>query len=355
MGGDEFAVLVADIDDESDIAQVAERIHNLFQQEFSIAGRGMFSSASIGVAVVAEQYEAPEELLRDADLAMYRAKRSESENTVIFDTTMHQAAVSRLNMETELRRALARGEFVVYYQPIVTLTGRRIVAFEALLRWLHPDKGVLGPESFLAVVEDAGMLATLSWWVLEQACRQACEWRRLFATDSPLGMSVNVSASMFRAENAASRLKTIVQESGIAPRDLSLELTERDCMDHEEATRAVLRDLREFGLGIHMDDFGTGYSSLSYLQRCSYDTLKIDRSFVQSIGSEDQSAAIIKTIVGLGRMLNMNVVAEGVESKGQLDALVSMDCPEAQGFWFSEPVPPGEAGELLRQSEQLEH
>jgi len=355
MGGDEFAVLVSDIEDESDTAQVTERIHTLFRQEFSIAGRGVYTSVSIGVAVVAEQYQSPEELLRDADLAMYRAKRSESENTAIFDTTMHQAALSRLNMETDLRRAFARGEFVVHYQPIVTLAEKRIVAFEALLRWLHPSKGLLSPDSFLSVVEDTGMLSTLSWWVLEQACRQAREWRTLFVNGSPLGMSVNVSATMFRAENSAQRVKDIVRDSGISPQDLSLELTERDCMDHEEATQAILEELRAFGVGIHMDDFGTGYSSLSYLQRCSYDTLKIDRSFVQSIGSKDQSVAIIKTIVGLGRMLDMNVVAEGVESQGQLDALVSLECPEAQGFWFSKAVSPIEAGELLKRSGRIGH
>ncbi|MCB1801388.1 MAG: EAL domain-containing protein [Gammaproteobacteria bacterium] len=355
MGGDEFAVLVSDIDDESDTAQVAERIHTLFQQEFSIAGRGMYTSASIGVAVATRHYETPEELLRDADLAMYRAKRSENEKTVIFDTTMHQAAISRLNMETDLRRAVARGEFVVYYQPIVTVDDQRIVAFEALLRWLHPEKGLLGPDSFLPVVEDTGMLATLSWWVLEEACRQAREWRGTFVNGSSLGMSVNVSASMFRAEHSAQRLKSIVRDSGIAPQDLSLELTERDCMDHEEATHATLAELRRFGVKIHMDDFGTGYSSLSYLQRCAYDTLKIDRSFVQNLDNEAQSVAIIKTIVGLGEMLNINVVAEGVESQAQLDALASLRCPEAQGFWFSRPVTPGEASELLRRARATEH
>ena len=355
MGGDEFAVLVSDIEDASDTSQVTERIHTLFQQEFAIAGRGIYTSVSIGVAIVAKQYQSPEELLRDADLAMYRAKRSETENTAIFDTTMHQAAISRLNMETDLRRAFARGEFVVHYQPIVTLADRRIVAFEALLRWEHPEKGLLGPKDFLSVVEDTGMLASLSWWVLEQACRQAGEWRGSLVNGSPLGMSVNVSATMFRAEHSARRLKQIVQEAGIPSGGLSLELTERDCMDHEEATQAVLEELRSFGVRIHMDDFGTGYSSLSYLQRCSYDTLKIDRSFVQSIASKDQSKAIIKTIVGLGRMLNMNVVAEGVESQGQLDALVSMECPEAQGFWFSKPVSPGEAMLMLKESGRIGH
>jgi EAL domain-containing protein (putative c-di-GMP-specific phosphodiesterase class I) len=253
-------------------------------------------------------------------------------------------------METDLRRALARGEFAVYYQPIVTLSDRRIVAFEALLRWAHPEKGLLAPDSFLPVVEDTGMLASLSWWVLEEACRQAQEWRRLFVNGSPLGMSVNVSASMFREEQAVERVKRIVGEAGIPPQSLSLELTERDCMDHEEATQAVLGELHQFGIRIHMDDFGTGYSSLSYLQRCSYDTLKIDRSFIQGIENGSQSTEIIKTIVGLGRILNMNVVAEGVESQGQIDALMSMECPEAQGFWFSEPVPASQAGLLLRES-----
>jgi diguanylate cyclase (GGDEF)-like protein/PAS domain S-box-containing protein len=355
MGGDEFAVLVSDFVDESDAAQVAERIHKLFDQEFSIAGRGVFTSTSIGIAIAAEQYESPDEVLRDADLAMYRAKRSETENTVIFDTTMHQAAVSRLNLESDLRRAMARGEFIVYYQPIVTLGDRRIVAFEALLRWLHPDKGLLAPESFLSVIEDTGMLATLSWWVIEQACRQAQEWRRLFVNGSPLGMSVNVSASMFRAEHAVQRLKKLVLDSGFPPQDLSLEITERDCMDHEEATQAALGELRRFGIRIHMDDFGTGHSSLSYLQRCAYDTIKIDRSFVHSMAEQGESMAIIKTIVGLGRMLNMNVVAEGVESQSQLDALLALECPEGQGYWFSRPVPAAEAGELIRRARHGAH
>lgn len=350
MGGDEFAVLVSDILDESDTAQVAERIHTLFRQEFSIAGRGMYTSASIGVAVVAAQYRTPEELLRDADLAMYRAKRSETEHTVIFDTTMHQAAVARLNMESDLRRAIARGEFVVHYQPIVTLQDRRIVAFEAFLRWLHPERGMLTPESFLSVVEDSGMLTTLSWWVLDQACRQAQEWHKTFSNGRSLGMNVNVSAAMFRADNAVQRLKTIVTDCGLPPENLSLELTERDCMKHEEATEASLDELRDFGVRIQMDDFGTGCSSLPHLQRTSYDTLKIDRSFVQGIGSQQQNVTLIKTIVGLGRMLNMNVVAEGVESQHQIDALVSLDCPEAQGYWFSRPIPPAEADQLLQQS-----
>jgi diguanylate cyclase (GGDEF)-like protein/PAS domain S-box-containing protein len=353
MGGDEFAVLVSDIEDESDTTLVAERIHRLFDQEFSIAGRGMYTSASIGVAVAAVQYESPDEMLRDADLAMYRAKRSAAEKTVIFDTTMHEAAIARLNLETDLRRAVARGEFLVHYQPIVSLQDRRIVAFEALLRWMHPERGLLEPKNFLSVVEDTGLMVSLGWWVIEQACQQAAEWRTVFVNGTPLAICVNVSAGMFRAKNAVQRLQAIVRKTGIPPQDLCLELTERDCMDHEEATHATLADIRDMGVKIHMDDFGTGYSSLSYLQRCAYDTVKIDRSFIHGMIDEEASAAVIKTIVGLGRMLNMNVVAEGVESQSQYDALVSMDCPEAQGFLFSKPVEAHAIGDLLRDSLKL--
>ncbi|MGD1982503.1 MAG: EAL domain-containing protein [Chromatiaceae bacterium] len=355
MGGDEFAVLVSDIDDGPSISQVAERIHKLFQHEFSVAGRGMYTSASIGVAVAAPHYVSPDEILRDADLAMYRAKRSETENTAIFDRTMHEAAVNRLNLETDLRRAIDRGEFVLYYQPIITLADRQIVGFEALLRWVHPDRGLLEPKDFLSVAEDTGVLATLSWWVLEQACRQADEWDRQSHNESRLKMSVNVSVSMFQTENAMRRVKDIVTDAGLLPENLALEMTESDCMDHEDATRDMLNELRRFGVRIHMDDFGTGYSSLSYLQRCAYDTLKIDRSFIRNLGAEQQSTTIIKTIVGLGRMLNMNVVAEGVESQDQFDALRSMQCPEAQGFWFCRPVPAIEAGRLLQDASRLAH
>ena len=355
MGGDEFAVLVSDFDSETNVAHVAERIHELFRREFSVAGHDMYSSASIGVAVAAEQYQTPDEILRDADLAMYRAKRSETDNTAIFDRNMHQAAIERLNLETDLRRAVERGEFIVHYQPIVTLDDRRIVGFEALLRWMHPEKGMLAPESFLSVIKDNGMLTNLSWWVLGQACGQAREWGDLFAGGSSFSMSVNVSASMFQSDLAVQRVKDIVNDSGLDPNDLALELTERDCMEYGDVTRHLLTELRAFGVKVHMDDFGTGYSSLSYLQRCTYDTLKIDRSFIQNLDQEQQSAAIIKTIVGLGRMLNMKVIAEGVESQGQIDALQAMQCPQAQGFLFSRPVPPGEAQLLLQGARRLQH
>jgi diguanylate cyclase (GGDEF)-like protein/PAS domain S-box-containing protein len=348
LGGDEFAVLVSDLSDEAGLAKVAERIHRLFQQEFLVAGREMYTSASIGVAVASERYQTPEDMLRDADLAMYRAKRSEVEHTAVFDHSMHEAAVDRLNLEMDLRHAVERREFEVHYQPVVTLGERRIVGFEALLRWRHPQRGLVEPSAFLGVAEDNGLLAQLSWWVLEEACRQAREWGDLFGCEPRLQMGVNVPMGMFLTEDATQRVLAIVEANGLRPADLGLELTEKDCMEHEDAARRVLGELQARGVRIHMDDFGTGYSSLSYLNLCSFDTLKIDRSFIQGLQDQQNSQAIIRTIVGLGRVLGMNVVAEGVESKDQVDALLSMDCPEAQGYWFSRPVPPDEAGLLLR-------
>lgn len=348
MGGDEFAVLVNDLIDDSDATRVAERIHGLFEQDFSVLGRDMYSSASIGIAIVHDQHQSPEEILRDADLAMYRAKRSESERTIIFDSTMHKAAVKRLTMETDLRRAVERSEFELHYQPIVSLTSGRIVSFEALLRWNHPGRGLLLPDDFLPVAEDTGILQPLTWWILEQACSQLKRWQKLFPMDPPLGVSVNVSAQLFQTSNAAERLLAIIGKNALRPEDLHLELTERDFMDHEAAAHTVCSTARRSGIQIHMDDFGTGYSSLSYLQRCAYDSLKIDKTFVQSIEGESEGHAIIKTIVGLGKILNMNIVAEGVESPQQLEALKLMECPEAQGFLFSRPVPAMEAGQLLK-------
>ncbi len=351
MGGDEFAVLVADMVSPADVALVADRVHEVFLAEFQVAGRGMFSSASIGVATVSEQYETPEEVLRDADLAMYQAKRSPAENTVVFDASMHQEAISRLNLETDLHHALSRGEFVLYYQPIVNIADRKIVAFEALLRWVHPEKGLLEASTFFKTLQDTGMLSALSWWVLEQACRQAKVWNNEFVNGSRIRLSVNVSANMFRLPDAVARVMRLVEDNDLRPGDLSLELTELDYLENEEDAQSALKALSASGVLFYADDFGTGYSSLSCLQRCPYDTVKIDRSLVEGIERGSECLTIIKTIVGLGRMLNMNVVAEGVESQSQLDALSSLGCPEAQGFWFSRPVPGSEVPALVSQGQ----
>lgn len=348
MGGDEFAILVGDVEVESDVTLVARRIHGLFDRAFPVAGRELMTSASIGIAVASPQYHSAEEMLRDADLAMYRAKRSQTERTALYDSSLHQATLSRMHLETELRHAVAHDEFVLHYQPIVTLRDARIVGFEALLRWMRPEKGLLEPAAFLSVIADCGLLEQLSWWVLRRACAQAREWHALQPVDvSPLRVCVNVPAGMFQAADAVDRAREILAGTGLPPACLQLELTERDCMEHGDGASAALRALRALGVRINMDDFGTGYSSLSYLQRCGYDTLKIDRSCVQGVETEDQ-AAVIRTIVGLARLLDMDVVAEGVESRGQVDALMAMDCPAAQGYLFSRPLAASQATELLQ-------
>jgi len=349
LGGDEFAVLVNDITDRADATRVADRIHEIFREEFTIAGRGIYTGASVGITFSAPQYQSPEDILRDADLAMYQAKRSNSLRTVIFDDSMRHSSVSRLTLESDLKRALDKQELVLYYQPIISLEDERITAFEALLRWQHPEQGLLKPEHFLAVAEETGQLETISWWVIEQACGQAKKWQQLFNNAKDIGVNVNVSAQLFRHQAAASRVLDIVAESGISAKSLRLEMTEHDFMDHEDIAHESFSALRQAGINIQMDDFGTGYSSLSYLQRATYDSMKIDRSFVANIGSDQENNILIETIVALGHMLDMNVVAEGVESAAQLEALRKMQCPEAQGYWFSHPLPAGEATRLLEQ------
>lgn len=347
LGGDEFALLLLDIVDKTDATIVADRIHELFREEFTIAGRGMFTSASIGIAFAGPQYDSPEDIMRDADLAMYRAKRSNNQRTVIFDSTMHSAAVHRLTLETDLRRAFERNELLLHYQPIVSLVSGRITAFEALLRWQHPDQGVLLPDTFISVAQETHLLEPISWWVMEQAFRQTRRWQTLFPLNPPIGISINVSARLFRNAESAKQVLNILQSQGLTPTDLRLEMTEHDFMDHEDAAHASFETLRQAGVNIHMDDFGTGYSSLSYLQKSAYDSMKIDKSFVANIETNQENTILVETIVALGKMLNMNVVAEGVESDSQVRALRRIECPEAQGYWFSHPVPAEQAGELL--------
>lgn len=353
LGGDEFAILLNDIEDLSDATMVADRIHELFKEEFVIQGHDVFTSASIGIAMASQNYNDPDEVLRDADLAMYRAKHEGNRDTIIYDDVMHASALARLKLESDLHRAFTRNEFAVHYQPIVSITSGRIVAFEALLRWRHPARGLLLPDQFIQTVEENGMINPLGWWTLETACKQVREWQLLFPTDPAIGISVNVSGKLFRTPNMASRLLTILQQSELEPASLRLELTESTFMDHQAAVTEEMEKLRQAGVQFYIDDFGTGYSSLTYLQRFSYDTLKIDRSFINDMEQGKGNSAIVEATIALGRMLGMNVIAEGVESEAQLDALKALNCPEAQGFWFSKPLANWEVNDLL--FERREH
>jgi len=346
LGGDEFAVLARDVRDGPGAAHVAERIQESFARPFEIDGQEVFASTSIGIAMPDPEGSSADGLLRDADLAMYRAKAAGRGRYEVFDQELHRAAVALLKLETELRRAVAQDEFVMHYQPIVALDSGRIVGFEALARWRHPERGLVAPAHFIAVAEETGLVVPLGWLVLRRACNQARDWRERFPAKPPLFMAVNVSGKLFAQDGAVEQVLRILEQSRLPPEGLRLEVTENVVLDHGEDVMRRLRMLRDFGVQLSIDDFGTGYSSLSYLQRFRYDSLKIDRSFVHDIEIED-SRAIIETILSLAQHLGIGVVAEGVETPEQLARLRGLGCPLGQGFWFARPLDAAGAESLL--------
>ncbi len=355
LGGDEFAILLNDLENFVDARHVAERIHELLGREFDIAGHRVYTSASIGIAFPGPHYRAPEELLRDADLAMYQAKRSVNDSSEVFDSNLHRSAVAVLKLETDLRRAVERREFVMHYQPIVSLASKQIIGFEALLRWQHPEQGLLRPDQFIAAAEETGLIVPISWQIFSEVCQQAREWQGILPADPPLSVSINISGKLFLHPEMAERVLSILARCGLAPETLHLEITESAIMDHHDAAIAELQALREFGVKLHIDDFGTGYSSLTYLQRFSYDSLKIDRSFVTNLQKTEENSAIVEAIIALGKMLNMNVIAEGVETREQLEWLRQVECPEAQGYWFSKPMESTAISSFLRRGSRHLH
>ena len=350
LGGDEFAILLNDIHGAGDATRVAERVQELIREKLVIGGREVFTSASIGVALSNPSYKAPEEILRDADTAMYRAKAAGRGGYQVFDQTMHRSVVALLKLETELRQAVEKKQFVMHYQPIVSLEDKRIVGFEGLVRWRHPDKGLVSPSRFIAVAEETGLIVPIGWWVLQQACRHAREWHRVVPMTPPLYVSVNVSGKVVMQPDMYDRVVTILGETGLSPTSLRLEITENVIMDHGSLALEKLAQFHRLGVQFSVDDFGTGYSSLSYLQRFSYDTLKIDRSFISGMDAAGDASAIVKTIVALANMLNISVVAEGVETAVQLERLREIGCSHAQGFWFSKPVDRAAAQAMLLQA-----
>jgi diguanylate cyclase (GGDEF)-like protein/PAS domain S-box-containing protein len=347
LGGDEFAILLNRVDAAAGAIHVADRIQEILGMNFSIDGHEVFVTASIGIAHSATGYANPEEILRDADIAMYRAKAGGKARYEIFDRDMHQSAVTLLKLETELRRAVQRGDFVMHYQPIVSLGHGRIVGFEGLVRWEHPQRGLVSPTQFIAIAEETGLIVPLGWWVLREACSQTREWQDRFDLDPPLWVSVNMSGKLFMKTGMVDHLLRILEETGLEPRSLRLEVTENVVMDHADVAIRNLMELRALGVQLSIDDFGTGYSSLSYLQRFHYDELKIDRSFVSKLGQAGDSRAIVETILNLANSLGIGVVAEGIETADQVDRLRQMQCPHGQGYWFSRPLNAPAAAELI--------
>jgi diguanylate cyclase (GGDEF)-like protein len=347
LGGDEFAILLENIGDISDAGRIAERIQQELAAPVNLNGYEVFTSVSIGIVDSASAYGLPDYMLRSADMAMYRAKASGKARYEMFDRRMHAQALARLQTETDLRRALERHEFAVHYQPIVAIAEGRICGMEALVRWNHPERGVVGPGEFIPVAEETGLIVPIGRWVLETACRQLAVWQREHGGAQPLSMCVNLSVRQFAQPDLVESVAAAIASSGIAPASLKLEVTESVIVENPAAASGVLGDLKALGVELYMDDFGTGYSSLSYLSQLPIDAIKIDRSFVSQMDVLDRHFQLVRTVLTLARSLNLRAVAEGVTTEAQLAALRSLGCEQAQGFFFSPPVICEAAGALL--------
>jgi diguanylate cyclase (GGDEF)-like protein/PAS domain S-box-containing protein len=339
LGGDEFAMIVEGVETGKDAAHVAERLQRELAIPFEIEGQEVFTSASIGIALAGSQTPMrPEDLLRDADTAMYRAKGQGSAKHAVFDVTMHDHAVAILQLENDLRRAIERGELRVQYQPIVALQSGRIVGFEALARWHHQKRGNVSPAEFIPLAEETGVIGPLGRWVLHEACTQLRRLQVAHPQLPPLSLSVNLSGRQVLQPDLVEQIEETLHATGLDPRTLRLEITESVLVENAATAIKCLTRLRQRGVSLCIDDFGTGYSSLSYLHRLPIDLLKIDGSFVNTMGSDDKNRRIVETILLLGRNLGVEVIAEGVETKEQADALQRFGCNFAQGYLFSRPV-----------------
>ncbi len=337
FGGDEFAILLGQVGDVSDAVLVAERVLEGLRRPFSIDGQEFFASASVGIVLASPQHDAPDQLLRDADLALYQAKANGKARYEVFDAFMRTRTLEQLRLETDLRGALERGELRVYYQPIFDLHRNSITGFEALLRWQHPQRGLISPQEFIPIAEECGLIGRIGEWVLREACGKLSHYTASNGSGPALTMNVNVSSRQL-TPLLIEQVKTVLRETGVAPQSLGLEITESVILGDGEVTESLLQELRGLGVGIHIDDFGTGYSSLSYLHRFPVDMLKIDKSFVGTAATSKENLEIVRAIMGLAKILNMEVIAEGVESQEQMTMLQEMGCRYVQGFLISKPA-----------------
>jgi len=347
FGGDEFVVLCEDLADPQDAVAIAERVNDAVSGAFTVDKAEVFVGMSIGIAMAEGSGADAESLIRDADAAMYRAKERGRARWVMFDNDMRASAVDRLDIENALRRALDRHELRVFYQPTICLASGRILGVEALLRWEHPERGLLLPGDFIAVAEETGLIVPIGAWVLDQACRQVQRWHASNPAMPPLVVAVNLSGRQLEHPRLADDVGRVLADTGIAPERVELEITESVLMDDVEMSRETLDRLKALGVRLVVDDFGTGYSSLSYLRRFPVDQLKVDRSFVDGLGTDPGDSAIVTAIVTLAHTLGLEAVAEGVETDGQLAELRRLECDKAQGFFMARPQPGHETGELL--------
>jgi diguanylate cyclase (GGDEF)-like protein len=338
LSGDEFTILVEDLQDHQDAIAIAERLLNKLTSPIHLHEQKVFSGASIGIVLGASNYHDGLELLRDADIAMYRAKALGKGRYAVFDQEMYDQTIHLSQLETNLRSALEHQDFVLYYQPIVSLETSKLVGFEALVRWQHPQKGLIAPGEFIAIAEDTGLIIPIGEWVLHRACQQLYAWQKELPEADTLHISVNLSSKQIKQFDFVDKLSQILVDTGLQGSSLKLELTETMLMDQGEKTIELLTQIKQLQVQLSIDDFGTGYSSLSYLHRFPVDTLKIDRSFVSQITAEGNNCEIVKTIVTLAHSLGMKAIAEGVETSHQATHLTNLGCEAAQGYFFAKPL-----------------
>jgi diguanylate cyclase (GGDEF)-like protein/PAS domain S-box-containing protein len=345
FGGDEFAILLDDIANPGYAQLVAERIHSELSLPFEMNNKKVFITVSIGIAASGD-YHRPEDIVRDADIAMYKAKFNGRGCHMIFDETMRKDVLSYLQLETDLHHAIENHDFIIYYQPIVSIEDNRISGFEALLRWHHEKRGFIPPAEFIPLAEETGLIIPIGNWILQKACQQVCLWQSQFPSNQPLTVSVNVSSKQLAHPDFIKQVQSVLEKTGIDPQSLKLEITESFLMEDTKIT-TVLSQLKEMAIQIHIDDFGTGYSSLSYINKFPVSALKIDRSFINKMGLEGEDSEIVRAIVNLAHNLKMDVIAEGVEKGEHLPILKALNCKYVQGYFFSHPLNSQEAEKLL--------
>jgi len=351
LGGDEFAIILVDMARAEDVSKVAQKIVDTMSKLFTVTGYELFVTTSIGISLYPSDGEDAETLMKKADTAMYRAKGQGRNNYQLYSSALNANAFERLTMETSLRQALERGEFLLHYQPQIDLNTEQIIGVEALLRWNHPDLGLVSPAKFIPITEETGLIVPIGEWVLRTACAQNKAWQN--AGIPPIAVSVNLSARQFQQKNLVEVVNKALKESGLNPKYLELELTESILMQKEGPIITMLNELSSIGIELSIDDFGTGYSSLGYLNRLPIHTLKIDQSFVNSVTKNPNDAVIVSTIITLAHSLHLKAIAEGVETAAQAEFLRSLQCDRMQGFLFSKPLPAHEVTKLLAEGKQL--
>jgi len=346
LGGDEFAILIEGLDNAREMIAILRRIMEIIQKPFNLHGTQIHSSASIGVVLGNQSYDSAENILRDADTAMYTVKNRGGSGFKVYTASMHDTVLKTATLQNDLVTGMSKDEFFLEYQPIYNISGRNCLGVEALMRWNHPVRGRLTPGEFIPIAEDTGLIVDLGTSILNKACQQAAYWCK--QTNDPFYVSVNISGKQLRNPTFIAKVRSALDTTGLPPGHLALEVTETVLMERAETTLSILRQVRDMGVRIFLDDFGTGYSSLSYLQQFPVDTIKIDRCFVKPLGSGGCNDEIIKAIMALGRSLGMSVIAEGVEEESQLNHLCNLNCELVQGFYFDKPLPHSQVTELLR-------